>query len=288
MPMQRPDHGIPRLGRLMRTVAIIGVALGVIAMAIGLWLLQDLDSVLGRSLALTGESLTTVDSSLRAATDSVAVVNDGLDDAERTSRGLEDSLEEGADLLRRTARLTRNDVARSLESLERSMPALIDVGATIDRTLRAVDQLPVGTSYDPDEPFDESLQALRDDLDGLPDDLRKQADAIDAAGRNLRSVGRQSVEVADSIGAVRTTLTEAEQVLGEHRSNATRARDLLEQTRSDLDRRLWVLRGLVIALGLVYCAGQVLAIRLGARLAQTFTQPEPEPESAVERELVHG
>jgi hypothetical protein len=284
---QRHDHGIPRVGRLMRTVAIIGVGLGVIAMTIGLWLLQDLDSILGRSLALTSESLTTVDSSLQVASDSVAVVNDGLDDAEQTSRGLEGSLEEGADLLRETARLTRNDVARSLESLERSMPALIEVGGTIDRTLRAVDQLPVNTRYDPDEPFDESLQALRNELDGLPDDLREQADAIDAAGDNLRTVGGRSVEIADSIREVRTSLTEAERVLGEYKANAGQAREILEQTQSNLGRRLWVMRALVIALGLVYCAGQLLAIHLGTRLAGMFTRSAPKAESVLERELVH-
>jgi hypothetical protein len=267
----------------MRTVGIAGVVGGITAIAIGLWLLQDLDSLLGRSLVLTSESLITVDSSLAVATNSVTVVGDGLASAERTSRGLEHSLVDGAALLRETADLTRDDVAESLESFERSMPALIQVSGTVDRTLRAVDDLPVGPAYDPQEPFDETLRALQDDLDGLPDDLRDQADAIDEAGDNLDRVGRQSAEIADSITEIRASLTETGRVLGEYRSTAAQARDLLEQTRSDLNRRLWVLRVLVVLLGVIYAVGQVLLIHLGSRMAHAFSVSEP----VVERELVH-
>jgi hypothetical protein len=268
----------------MRAVGIAGVLGGIAAIAIGLWLLQDLDRLLGRSLTLTSESLTTVDASLAVATESVTVVGNGLGDAEQTSRGLEQSLSDGAALLQETADLTRYDVAESLESFERSMPALIQVSGTVDRTLRAVDELPVGPAYDPDEPFDETLRTLQDDLDGLPEDLRAQADAIDQAGSNLNRVSRQSVDIADSIGEVRGSLTETGRVLAEYQSTTAQAGDLLDQTQADLNRRLWVLRVLVVVLGIIYIIGQALPILLGSRMAQTFQASD----LAVERELVHG
>jgi hypothetical protein len=277
------DPGLRRVGRLMRTVGVAGVLGGIMAMVIGLWLIQDLDTLLGRSLTMTSDSLTTVDSSLAVATDAVTVVGDGLADAEQTSRGLESSLGQGAALLQETADLTRNDVAESLESFERSMPALIQVSGTVDRTLRAVDDLPVGPAYDPDEPFDETLQALQDDLDGLPEDLRAQADAIDEAGANLNRVSRSSVAIAGSISEIRASLNETSRVLGEYQSTTAQAHELLDQTRSDLARRLWVLRALVVVLGIIYCFGQVLPILLGSRMAQVFGVSEP----AVEREVVH-
>ncbi len=261
------DPGLRRFGRIMRVVGMIGVAAGLTAIAIGLWLVRDLDVVLARSLELTAENLTTVDSSLAVAAESVGVVEAGLARAEETSRGLEVSLVEGAALLDETGRLLRRDVASSLESVERSMPALIQVGGTIDSTLRAVDQLPIGLSYDPQEPFDATLRALQQDLDGLPEDLRTQADTINAAGDNLRVVGRQSEAVALSIGDIRTNLDDAAGVLARYRTTAGQAGDLLDQTIADLDQRLIVLRVLVIVLGVVYCAGQVLPLYLGHRLA---------------------
>jgi methyl-accepting chemotaxis protein len=281
--LQRSDPALRRIGRLMRTVGIAGVVSGLAAIAVGLWLIQDLDVLLRRSLTLTTESLTTVDSSLMVAAESVTVVGDGLADAERTSRGLEDSLADGSALLRETARLTRSDIATSLESFERSMPALIQVSGTVDQTLRAVDNLPVGPEYDPAEPFDETLRSLQQDLDGLPEDLRDQADAIDAAGDNLGRVGRQSVEISDAMAEVRASLTETGRVLEEYQATTGQARDLLADTRSDLNRRLWVLRALVIVLGVIYCFGQLLPIYLGKRMATTLT----EPDSVVERELVN-
>ena len=268
--LRRRDPGPRRVGRLMIAVGMCGVLAGVAAVAVGLWLLTDLQDLLGRSLGLSAQSLTAVDSSLAVATESVTVVQEGLGDAEITSRGLQGSLTEGAALLEETARLTRNDVAASLESVERSMPALIQVGGTIDTTLRTVDQLPLGADYSPQEPFDVTLRALQEDLAGLPDDLREQADAIAAAGGTLRKVGGQSVAVADSISEVRSSLDDAGRVLGEYQTTASDARGLLDQTEADLARRLLVVRVLVVVLGLIYCAGQVLPMYLGYRLTEVF------------------
>ena len=274
--VQRGDVSLRRFGRVMRAIGLVGVVAGITAIVVGLWLLRDLDALLGRSLVLTAESLGTVDASLIVATDSVGVINDGLARAERTSRGLEDSLDDGADLLDETGRILRGDVASSLASVQRTLPALIQVGATIDTTLRAVDQLPVGVTYDPEEPFDETLEALQDDLDGLPEDLRVQADTVEAAGDNLREVGAQGEQIAGSIGDVRASLEETGEVLGRYRSTAGEARTLLEDTTADLERRLVVLRVLVVVLGVVYCAGQALPLYLGHRLAEASTTIIPD------------
>jgi methyl-accepting chemotaxis protein len=266
---QRSELGVRRFGRVMRSVGIVGVLSGVVAAAIGLWLLRDLDVLLERSLGLTAESLTTVDASLSVATDSVAVVGDGLSEAEDTSRGLKGTLDDGAALLEQTSGLLRGDVAASIESLSESLPTIIQVGGTIDTTLQALDELPVGPTYEPQEPFDETLQALSDDLDGLPADLRRQAATIDRAGDNLREVGVQGDEVATAIADVRTTLDEANAVLNQYEATATNARTLIDDTTADLGRRLNVLRGLVVLLGAVYCASQGLLLYMGHRLARS-------------------
>ena len=174
--------------------------------------------------------------------------------------------------------MLRGDVASSLESVQRSLPTLIQVGGSIDATLRALDDLPVGPVYDPEEPFDETLAALEKDLEQLPGDLREQARTIGRAGTNLRDVGEQSVEVADAITDVRSSLDEAATVLGEYRQTAGRARTLLDDTTADLDQRLLVLRVLVVVLGLVYCCGQALPVYLGHRLAESdliVASPDP-------------
>lgn len=267
--MRTSDPGLRRVGRLMRTVGILAIVAGVAAVAVGLWLLEDFESLLTRSLDLTAESLTTVDSSLGVATDTVEVVGSGLAESERTSRGLQTTLDDGAGLLSEAARLTRNEVADSLEAVQTTLPTIIQVGGTIDSTLRTVDQLG-GPEYAPEEPFDQTLQALEENLDGLPEDLRSQADAIDLAGENLRTVGTQGVAVADAISDARDSLDEAAVVLGEYRSAAGQAKDLIDDTRADLDRRMLLLRILVVVLGVIYCAGQLLPLYLGHRLARAF------------------
>lgn len=274
--VQRGDVSLRRFGRVMRAIGLVGILAGISAIVAGLWLLHDLDALLGRSLVLTAESLGTVDASLDVATDSVSVINDGLAQAERTSRGLEGSLNDGADLLDETSRILRGDVASSLESVRRTLPTLIEVGGTIDATLRAVDDLPVGPEYRPEEPFDETLRTLRKDLDGLPEDLRDQADTVKEAGENLREVGVQGQAIAGSISRVRSSLDEAEAVLSEYRTTSGDAKALLEDTTADLGGRLLVLRILVVVLGVIYCAGQALPLYLGHRLAEARTSVIPD------------
>lgn len=265
--VRRADLGLRRFGRVLRAVGLVGVVSGLLAVAAGLWLLRDLDVLFGRSVVVTAESLATVDASLDVATDSVELISAGLAQAEQTSRGLEDTLDEGADLLADTQELLRGDVAGSLESIQRSMPALIQVGGMIDATLRTLDDLPVGPTYNPDEPFDETLQALSDDLEDLPGDLRAQATTIGRASTNLRAVGADGRAIAASIAEVRGSLDAAGDVLSRYRTSANEARDLLDETTADLGRRLAVLRGLVVLLGVVYCTGQALPLYLGHRLA---------------------
>lgn len=263
------DPGMRRLGRLMRTVGILGLIAGGAAISLGLIMLNDVEGLLTNSLELTAESLTTVDSSLQVATGTVDVVRDGLAEADRTSRGLQTSLTEGAALLEQTADLTRTEVAGSIESVAATLPTIVQVGGSIDSTLRTVDQLG-GPQYEPEEPFDVTLQALQDNLAGLPGDLVTQADAIDAAGANLRTVGVQSVEVADAIGGIRTSLDEAGGVLDEYQTTASQAAQLLEETRADLGRRIRLLQVLVVVLGAIYCFGQLLPLYLGHRIVKLF------------------
>lgn len=272
------EPGSRRFGRAMRAVGLLGVLTGVAAIVAGLWLLRDLDVLFGRSLHLTADSLRTVDESLSVAGDTVAVVGDGLASAEQTSRGLEASLTEGAALLDETGRILRGDVASSLESVEATMPTLIEVGATIDTTLRAVGSLSGTTSYNPEEPFDETLTELQRDLNGLPEDLVAQADTIDDAGDNLRRVGAQGEAVAASIGDVRASIDGAGEVLARYHVTANDARMLIEQTTADLDRRVLVLQILVVVLGIVYCAGQVLVLYVGHHLAEAPVMPRVRQE----------
>lgn len=262
------DPGLRRFGRVLRAIGLVGVVTGVAAVAAGLWLLQDVDVLFGRSLTLTVDSLRTVDQSLAVAGDTIAVVGDGLGQAEQTSQGLEASLTEGAALLDETSRILSGDVASSLESVEATMPTLIEVGATIDSTLRAVGTLSGDASYDPEEPFDQTLRELQEDLDGIPDDLRAQAATIDDAGDNLREVGAQGEAVAASIGEIGDSIDRAGEVLAQYQVAATDARALIEDTTSDLGRRVLVLRVLVVLLGVAFVAGQALPLYLGHRLAE--------------------
>ncbi|MBA2578273.1 MAG: hypothetical protein H0V05_16815 [Euzebyaceae bacterium] len=255
-------------GRVMIGVGIFGVVAGLVGTIVGVQLVDQLDSALNRSLTLTSDSLETVESSLVLAEETVDLVNDGLTDAERTARDLETTMQEGERLLTSTAELTGTQVADSIEAMERSMPALIQVATAVDASLSALSELPFGPGYNPDQPFDESVRDLQTSISGLPDELREQALLIEGAGANLGEAGRGATAVADDLAAIDAGLAEALVLLGDYTAAATDARQLLATTADDLERQANISKIMIAALGLTIALGQVVPLFVGWELLQ--------------------
>lgn len=261
------------VGNAMLGIGVAGVVASLVGMVVGWQLVGQLDTALGRSLGLTADALASIDLSLAAAEDLVAIIGDGIGDAEATARTLATTTAEGEALLGSVATLTRDDVAGSLAAVESSLPALVDVARTIDRTLSALDALPIGVSYDPEQPFDASVRDIQASLDGLPEKLRGQADLVDAAGANLGRVGADAALVAGDLRRADAAVARAQRLLGDYAGDAAQARSLVADAQADLAGQARSARVLVVLLGLVIAAGQVVPLWVGWELR---TAPLPE------------
>jgi hypothetical protein len=255
-------------GRLLVAVGILGVVAGLGGIVLGQLLISSTDEALTQTLTLTGDTLVALQDAIVVAEETVALVEGGLAQAEATTGDLAGTVEDGADLLRSTADLTEDRLAASIGAFEQSLPGLIEAASVIDTTLGALSSLPFGPSYNPDEPFDDSLRELQRSLVGVPADLRAQAALIRETGDSLEDVGEGTTQIAGDLGAIRQGLGEALVVLSDSTATATSASALIGETQDGLRTQLGIARVLVILLGLTTAAGQLVPLALGWSLLQ--------------------
>lgn len=251
------------VGKVMLGVGGVGVAVSIVASIVGLRLLTELDRALEGSLHLTAEAVDALGGSVVLAEDTVVVLQRSLDETESTTRDLVRAFDDADTLLGATADLSENQVAASLEAVERALPALVDVAAVIDRTLSALNAVPFGPAYNPDEPFDESLRVVQREIAGLPADLREQAALIRDGRASLGAVRAGTETIADEMGTLHATLESALGVLRDYSATATQADDLVGGSDARLNRQLAVSRVLVVILGAVLLAGQIVPLGIG-------------------------
>ncbi|MDQ3384926.1 MAG: hypothetical protein M3503_02770 [Actinomycetota bacterium] len=267
--LRRMDAAL--VGRVLVGVGVVGVVLSLVAIGVGLRLLSGFDTALADSIALTADALDAVDASVEVTEGAVESLSDAFGRTEATTRQLANGIGDAVVVLDSSADLTEDEIAGSLEAVEGTLPALIDVAAVIDRTLSALSTVPFGPDYDPEQRFDDSLRAVQRELDGLPEALREQADLVREASRSLSRVQGGTVSIADDIGRLEVSLREGSALLEEYSSTARSARQVVERREQDLEGELRLARMLVVALGLTMTVANVAPLAVGWLLLRSDT-----------------
>ena len=267
----------PVLGQLMIGVAALGVIAAVVGTVVGWRLLTTAGTALGRSLELTTDTLDALDTSIDLASSTLDVVGGTLADVEATAGALEETLADSGDLLGETADLAREDVAGSLESVEGALPALIQVAGTIDTTLRALSTLPFGPEYDPEEPFDRSLVRVQESLVGLPGELRRQGDLIDAAAANLEGVGAGVEGLVSGLADLDQGLQDALGLLADYRGTAQQGRDVVQASADEVQRQVVAARIALVLFGFAFAGLQTVPYHLGRRAVEAAAAATLDP-----------
>lgn len=264
-----------RLARALRAVA----ALGLVASAVGLvggWVLLDRTAAaIDASLALTEEALAAVDASAGIADEAVGSLASGLTALQRTAEGLDAAFDDAEVLTDDLAELVRGDVADSIGAIEGALPGLIDVAGTIDQTLGALSALPFGPAYDPDRSFRDSLLVLQTSLDGLPEELVRQAELIDATGGNLSEVGAGVAQLATELAAFDTTLQQTAGVLETTDAALDEGRAEVLAAGGDLTGALWLGRAGLVLLALAFAGLQLVPLQMAAMVDREVSRPGP-------------
>jgi chromosome segregation ATPase len=253
-------------GRLMVGIAILGLVVGVVGTVIAAQLARDLDRGVGQSLELTASVLETIDDSFVIAEDALAILIEGVAEAETAVRALSRSMAEGQDALTAATDLTGGEVADALENVEQSLPAIQSAADTIDATLAALSTLPFGPAYDADRSLGASIGELREDLRGLPEELRQQAEQVERTTTELTAATAGTVATADSLAELDDRLVDASELVGQYALRTGEARALVDTQRDALTSSASRAQVMVVAFGVMFVLAQFVPFYLGFAL----------------------
>jgi hypothetical protein len=269
----------PRLRSTLVGFGVLALVTSLIGMVLGLLLVNTVSSDLGGSVGLSESAMLAVEETLDLL-ESVAVeVDEGLAAASDSIGGAAQGVEDAAGRLEDVADFLDGELQTNIEAIHGSMPAAIQTASAIDATLRALSFL--GVDYDPDEPFDESLIAVEAALADLPDQLGAQAEAIRALVPVSFEFAGDATTMAESFSSLAAELAKSEALIDTYRATLLQAEGVVDQTGSSLTADIWLIRLMIVMMGLTGAALAVGLIVLGRGLSAPILTLEPDVEQPV-------
>lgn len=286
------------LGIIMIAIGVSGLVLSFAGLIASQRLVDNIGTGIEANLTLTIESLDTVNETLLLSKVTVGQMSEALLAVEETADNVVIAINDTQPLLEQASQVTTEDVPESIEAFQNTLPALTDVAATIDDTLRTLSAFgfqrsilgvplgfDLGIDYDPEVPFDQSVEDLGASLEGMPDDLRSLKRHLDQANRNLSTIGDNIDTISGNLGMINENVSEVEPLIDDYLLIVTELSDSARQTRSFVTQQLGQVKLIVtiiaIWLGLAQFAPIYLGWELLVRGRGTETRTDTRTEAVV-------
>lgn len=267
------------LGIIMIAIGVSGLVLSFAGLLAGHRLVDNLGAGLETNLTLTIESLETVNETLLLTKETVGQMSEALVTVEETADNVVIAIDDTQPLLEQAAQVTTEDVPESIEAFQGTLPALTDVAATIDDTLRTLSSFgfersflgvplafDLGIDYDPEVPFDQSVRDVGDSLEGVPEDLRSLKVHLEQANRNLSTISGNIDTISGNLSGINENVAELEPLIDDYLVIVTELADTTRQTRTFVMEQLDEARILVTIVALWLGLTQIAPIYLGWEL----------------------
>lgn len=250
------------LGNFLFAIGIVGVVAAIVVGVTG-WILADRASGrLAGTVEPLGDLVVNVSEAVEATQVIVARTIEAVEGIESATRSAGRTLDSVSNLIDSTSDVIGGDLANGLDDAVSTLPALVDTGRIIDRTMRTLSL--VGVDYDPEVPLDESLASLEESLMPIPGQLRDQVAALEEVRTDIDVVVRDAGSLAATLLEARIEMAEAQDILVTTGENVTRAADSLASIEGDLDAYDSLSKIVVIALAVGLLAAAAAPLLVGA------------------------
>jgi hypothetical protein len=263
-------------GRTMIAVSCVGLVVSLTGIVVGWRLLDQLESDVDESLALSGDALVTLDESLDVADAVIESIAQGLATVEETLTTVDASFGAGTTVLDDAADTTEQ-LPVSIARIDAALADAAVAAAVVDDALAQIDALPFGVDLDRGNAIGPSLEQLRTELAPIGENLATtSADLreLSSASTRLQSDLRR---LRADVAAVNANLARSGDLVDEYRRTAGDALNLAERSRADLGADMTVSRVLLVILGLTLAVGQIVPFWVGRELLLEERDPERAP-----------
>jgi methyl-accepting chemotaxis protein len=256
------------LGRTIMVAAVVAAVTCLVGVVVAWRLVGELADTTRSTLVIVGDTLATVDDTLDVADSVIESVDGGIGTIKESLDTMSTTVENGAATLSAFAELTDN-LAPNLEQVDNGLGNLQSAVDVVDGVLRQLSDLPFGPDYDPETGLAASVQAVRDDLQPIADDLTNASGTLSELASSSGEVIERLDALAGDLDGIDRSLDESRVLIDRYRQSTSDASALAAGTREDLDRDVWLSRALIVVLGLAIAVGQIAPFRIGRELART-------------------
>ena len=274
--------------RLTGFVLILGAILGFIISLSGLVFVWASQATISGQVS---DTLETLDQTVQATTEMLAVVDQSLEQAETNINLIETSIsnvsltiESTAEMATSVSGLVGEEFTQVVTDTQTALVSVEGSAKLIDDTLRIVSAVPfIGARYQPDVPLQTSIAQVSENLEELTPSLTAiQTDLLTTA----ESLGQIRVgldELSTSIGEIETSIASARSVLEQYIHLVSELNEDISQLESNLPRWLQIFTW-GTTLGLIWL--MIAQIGLLLQGLAFLSRPEPVPYSMPPQRLL--
>lgn len=253
---------VPRwLARAWVWAGAVGLAAALVGGAMGI-------GFIGSATAAAMDGLSTTDRSLEALEETAGVLRGTLAEVSEALRDVQQTLADSSVTMTQLAKLTGDvgdvvamDIPESLSAVNEAMPPLIATAGVIDATMRVLRF--IGVDYDPDQPLDDALAAIEEQLASIPPTLEAQGILFEGVADGLAEFGGDSLDVAADLAAIRSSLAGSGLLLEEYVAVAGEAARLISDLSDRLETQARIAQVLMGVLGLAVAGVMTLPMTVG-------------------------
>ncbi|HZD22625.1 MAG TPA: hypothetical protein VE569_04395 [Acidimicrobiia bacterium] len=215
------------------TVGVVGVVAALVFGVVGWILVEQTTNRLSSALHPVSDLIVDISGTVEAGQTIVGRTITALESIQSATAPSGTTLASVSSVIGSASDVVGGDLANGLEASVDTIPALVDTGRIIDRTMRALRL--VGVTYDPEAPLDRSLAELEQALRPIPGQLRGQAETLEAVQTDIDRIAADADELAATLDLALTEMAEAGSVLELTAANIDRASDGIASLREELE-----------------------------------------------------
>jgi uncharacterized phage infection (PIP) family protein YhgE len=267
-------------GLIMLLIGILGVVLSIVVTSSVRQMMDNIGRGIDQALVRTTETLDTVGDTIALTKTTMGQVQTSLDTVETTSDNLGQTISETRPLLDQISAVASEDVPAGIEQFQAGIPDMAEAAAAIDTTLRTLNDFQIDTSilgvpieydlginYEPEQPFDETVNQIGTSLEDIPPRLRSLRIYINVADENLDEVSQNLFEISDNLGEINSSVTDFEPLLDDYAQSVTETNDLVRQARVNTAQQVESIKNTLTLVFIWFGLTQIAPIYLGFELA---------------------
>ena len=246
-------------------IAVAGLVVALLGTVVAWRLVGGVHSTLDETLRISGESLETLEDTVAVADVVVADLAVALEDLDSALTELEQGMGEARPLLADVSELT-GVVPDALGRFQSGLDDVAAAAAEVDQVLGELGALPLAPDLPPGFGLSDQMEGLSAELDPIIAALRSSSANLERLSTTTADLQGDVAALAGDVEALDQSLSRSSQLVGDYRDQAGRANRLAVATRDDLDERAALMRGLILAGGLLFAVSQFVPLWVGLEL----------------------